>query len=319
MRRQQLELVTIQSVERVLEGDGNEDSLIEFKSEWPTESKVRQLAGHANSARGEEIVWIIGVDEKARKLTSPESVDLAQWWAQICKRFDGQVAPEMVDLVVQIGDRGSVTALAFQTDRAPYVVNMQGGATEREVPIRDGTRTRSATRYELLKLLGTVKAVPMLTALDASATGSESTGQFLSRWDFGVKANLYVDQHVNDATFFPHHGMSAELEIVTSADVITFPLKVDSHNEGMKFGADWRADGLMVSGPTAFGVSLRTSGESSLPVSFIEASSYKVKVSFEVAGAQRAAKVNLRFPRPKLEKNPTGNGRRLKSQLESES
>ncbi|MCX5363200.1 ATP-binding protein [Streptomyces sp. NBC_00124] len=318
MRRQQLELVTIQSVERVLEGHGNEDSLIEFKSEWPTESKARQLAGHANSARGEEIVWIVGVDEKARKLTSPESVDLAQWWAQICKRFDGQVTPEMMDLVVQIGDRGSVTALAFQTDRAPYVVNTQGGATEREVPIRDGTRTRSATRYELLKLLGPAKTVPVVTVLDASAVGSETIRQEVKRWGFSIRATLYVDQHIDDATFFPLHGMRAELEVVTSADVANFPLRVNSHNEAFKVGADWRADGLMVSGPTAFGVLLHAGDELGMPVSFFEASSYRVKVSFEVAGAQRAAKVNLRLPQPKVEENPNGLGHRLKSQLEVE-
>jgi hypothetical protein len=119
MRRQQLEIITIRAVEHVLNGQSNEDSLIEFKATWPETTKVRQLAGHANSARSEEILWIIGVDEKNHTLTSPERQDPAQWWAQMCKRFDGLVAPEMMDLVVPIGESDAVTSLLFQTDRSP--------------------------------------------------------------------------------------------------------------------------------------------------------------------------------------------------------
>ena len=184
MRRQQLELITIKAVERVLSGERNEDSLIELKSEWPEVSKARQLAGHANSARGEEIIWIIGVDERSRRLSKPIPQDLAQWWAQMSKKFDGQVVPEMMDLAVPIGDEGSVTALAFQTDRSPYLITVQGGAVEREIPIRDGTRTRSATRYEVLRLLIPAASVPTLTPLGASAGASESVSEIGLRGDF---------------------------------------------------------------------------------------------------------------------------------------
>lgn len=64
MRIQQVEEKVLNAVETVLAGGSVEDSRIECKSDWPSVDKVRQLAGHANAARGETIIWIIGIDEK---------------------------------------------------------------------------------------------------------------------------------------------------------------------------------------------------------------------------------------------------------------
>lgn len=215
MRRQQLELITIRAVEHVLSGQTNKDSLIEFKAAWPEISKVRQLAGHANSARGEEKIWIIGVDEKKHALTNPQRQDSAQWWAQMSKRFDGLVAPEMTDLVVPIGESGAVTALLFHTDRSPYVISVpSGGAVEREVPIRDGTRTRSATRHELLRLLAPTVSLPDFSVLDASLTANQTLVKENEKWTVYASAKLYVEQGIDSSSFFPSHGMNGTLRIL---------------------------------------------------------------------------------------------------------
>ncbi len=158
LRPQQLEARVIELVDLVLAGGRIEDDLVECKSQWPDpqqRSSARQLAGHANKARGEPILWLIGLDENTHTLTQPRPVEVADWWAAVASRFDPP-APELEHhLVIPVGEGQAATALRFLTDRSPYVITGGGenGSLEREVPIRDGTRTRSARRDELLRLL----------------------------------------------------------------------------------------------------------------------------------------------------------------------
>ena len=54
-------------VDRVLRNQKNEDDRIELKGVWPEPSgrrTARQLAGHANAARGERVLWIVGLSEE---------------------------------------------------------------------------------------------------------------------------------------------------------------------------------------------------------------------------------------------------------------
>jgi hypothetical protein len=74
LRPQQLEARVIDLVDLVLAGGRIEDDLVECKSQWPDpqqRSSTRQLAGHANKAHDEPILWIIGIDEKTHTLTQP--------------------------------------------------------------------------------------------------------------------------------------------------------------------------------------------------------------------------------------------------------
>ncbi|MFF3963773.1 hypothetical protein ACFYZI_19705 [Streptomyces griseorubiginosus] len=303
MRRQQLELITIRAVEHVLSGQTNEDSLIEFKATWPEVAKVRQLAGHANSARGEEIIWIIGVDEKAHALTNPERQDSAQWWAQMSKRFDGLVAPEMMDLVVSIGDSGAVTALLFQTDRSPYVITVpSGGAVEREVPIRDGTRTRSATRHELLRLLMPAATLPDLSVLDAQLGISEGTFREEKRWTAYVSAMLYIEQGMNSSCFFPAHGMRGTLDVHNATgrhQVFAGSLQSDMQLSSGNSGLEWRSDGAVAKGPTAFDVQIQTTIKGTIPGNVLSADGYTLNLSFAVAGSDRNIPLAIRLSAPK--------------------
>jgi hypothetical protein len=172
VRPQQLEARVIGLVDLVLAGGRIEDDLVECKRQWPDpqqRSSSRQLAGHANKARGEPILWIIGLDENSHALTQLDMVEVADWWAAVASRFDPP-APELEHhLIVHIGEGQAVTALRFLTDRSPYVIlgGGESGSLEREVPIRDGTRTRSARRDELLRLLIPAVAPPSAQLLAA--------------------------------------------------------------------------------------------------------------------------------------------------------
>lgn len=151
------------AVDAVHKGGQSEDDRIEFKREWPQPEKARQLAAAANQAHGDHIIYVIGVDESDGSIRPVDAADAATWWAQMESRFD-EIAPDLaLHINVHVSTGEQVVALLFRTDRAPYVVKVHnGGAVEREVPIRSGTRTRSAKRHELIRLLYPAASVPQL-------------------------------------------------------------------------------------------------------------------------------------------------------------
>jgi hypothetical protein len=158
----QIEVWVLSTVDRARQAGHVEDSRVEAKREWPdsVERTARQLAGHANAARGDEVLWIFGLDEKTGEIVSPPQVEMANWLSQLVARFDG-LAPELeANLIVPVEDH-FVIAMVFRSDRAPYVVKVSnGGNVEREAPWRSGNQTMSATREQLLRLLIPTMSLP---------------------------------------------------------------------------------------------------------------------------------------------------------------
>ena len=65
IRAHEIENWVLEIIEQVESGQPNEDYRVELKAEWPDAKKAaRRIAGHANAAHGEPILWVIGVDEK---------------------------------------------------------------------------------------------------------------------------------------------------------------------------------------------------------------------------------------------------------------
>lgn len=135
-----------------------EDTRVELKREWIDPAKAtRQMAGHANTAGGDQILWIIGLDEDAEDpVVGVSEANYSDWWSKVSTCFEGLV-PHVEELNVPV-DGQTVVALLIDTDRAPFVVtnpdfNALRTAIEREVPWREGTRTRSARRSDLIRLL----------------------------------------------------------------------------------------------------------------------------------------------------------------------
>ena len=120
--------------------------------------KRRRVAGHANAARGADILWIIGADEK-RGIIGIDPIEMSDWTAKLKACFDGPI-PRFTD--VQIEHNGRVcVALAFDTSMAPYVVkNPTGGGISLEVPWREGTSVRTASRNDLLLMLSDRSVLP---------------------------------------------------------------------------------------------------------------------------------------------------------------
>ncbi len=117
MLSQHIEGRVLNLVERVLNGARIEDFRVECKGTWPSAAKAaRQIAGHANAARGEPILWIIGLDEDNNRVTGASEVELADWWAQVTAAHDEGITPGLTSLIVPVNPEQSVVAL-YMTSR----------------------------------------------------------------------------------------------------------------------------------------------------------------------------------------------------------
>jgi hypothetical protein len=204
MRRAELEAWVLEVLERVEQGKPVEDSRVELKREWPDpERAARRIAGHANAARGEPILWIIGADEQGERVTGAPREELANWWPRVEHGFES-VAPSLTDLSVPRGDR-VVVALLFDTTRAPYVIRVLGGTPEYEVPWREATRVRSARREDLLRLLLPATRAPTVEVLSARLTRASRAGAST------LLVTLYVVPRTRERVCFPFHRSGARV------------------------------------------------------------------------------------------------------------
>jgi hypothetical protein len=181
---------------------------VELKAEWPNdpEKAARRLAGHANAALGERILWLIGVDEKGHTIPGASHSETATWFDQMKRCFDGGVYPDLTDVSFTHG-AVTVVALAFETGRAPYLVkNPGGGAFQRDIPWREGTRVDSATREQLLRILLPPTKLPLIELVRAEAH-AEASGD---RVQFTIQQSFFIEQPPEQLTTVPIHRCSVK-------------------------------------------------------------------------------------------------------------
>jgi hypothetical protein len=205
MKPADVEYWALQAIDRVVAKHGVEDSRVELKRAWPTEPNraARRLAGHANAARGEPILWLIGVDENTGPV-GVEKIELSSWWAQVSSQFDG-IAPDMLaDLAVSTRDV-VVHALLFGTARPPYVVKLDPSTRSNsalEVPWREGTSVRSARREDLIRLLVPAVRVPEVDLVDGFFAASGGS------WE--LELVLYLTPASDDQVVVPFRNCSVK-------------------------------------------------------------------------------------------------------------
>ena len=222
MTPQQLERIALDYTSRILRGQGTEDDRVETKRELPMDihHTARRLAGHANSAMGGDIVWIIGLDEKARRLVGLSSdPDPADWWAQMRSRFDG-AAPQLEHQFTLEVESGAVLALSFQTEQFPYVVKAAGGGQiSREIPWRTSTATGSAGKRDLLAMIGRRVAKPQVEFVTCAVSPTSSSA------GNGVQISgelLFLPQDGPLPILFPRHRLSGILNVLVGGEEPAF-------------------------------------------------------------------------------------------------
>jgi hypothetical protein len=239
MRKTELEAWVLSIIDRVELAQPHEDARVELKREWPEPKKAaRRIAGHANAAGGDLILWIVGVDEKTGVVGAAE-MNVADWYSQVKAEFN-QLAPELsLDLNVPMKD-GAVVALLFETDRAPYVVKNPAYGVEAgvsaglEVPWREGTAVRSATRSELLRILSPLQELPDFEVLEGSLKMKlpEEVGAQRPSWHLILK--LYISPKTVPVTI-PYHRCRGTVRIEKSG-IEALLSKVSIYRHGKLFG-----------------------------------------------------------------------------------
>jgi hypothetical protein len=248
-----------------------EDLRVELKTGWVDPVKAaRRIAGHANAARGERILWLIGADEKQGSVTGANYQDLASWFAQVKACFESEV-PALQDLNITYGTK-TVVALCFDTSRFPFLVkNPKGGEVHFEVPWRDGTAVRTATRSDLILMVGPLVRRPKFEILRAEMRffvpkPANIKGSYLE-----FKIQCYVVLLDAFALVFPFHKCNAVLTLGHGTVIDGFKLKLttsqtaneDRLNQMRARGADVKGDfvAAMTRSQVGVGAIERTSDE----------------------------------------------------------
>ena len=238
MKPIEIEAWALRILELVRMGAAVEDSLVELKAEWPDPKKAaRQIAGHSNAARGAEILWLVGANEKLGVKGANYS-ELSSWYPRVEAEFDG-VAPALDHVNVPVGST-AVAALCFNTQRAPYVVRNPtfnteaGGPVSLEVPWREGTRTRTARRVDLIRLLVPIRSKPSLDPLEGTLTLKSETSKNPTMPSLHVYLQFYIAPRSDYILVFPFHKMSAAvtaLELSHAPRFGTFILEMPPHRD----------------------------------------------------------------------------------------
>jgi hypothetical protein len=198
MRKSELEAWVLSVLDRVASGQPNEDARVELKRDWPEPIKAaRRIAGHANAAGGDPILWVIGVDQTAG-VVGVNDLDVAGWFSKVKAEFS-ELAPALsLDLNVPAGGGKAVVALLFETDRAPFVVKnpaygtKDGGPVQLEVPWREGTGVRSATRSDLIRLLSPLELLPSFEVMEGELKMKLPSEEGSRRPMWWVLLKLYI-------------------------------------------------------------------------------------------------------------------------------
>lgn len=200
-------------IEAVVKGSWSEDVRVELKRTFiEPRSAARRLAGHANVARGESILWLIGIDEKVG-VVGADPGEVLNWWEAMSEEFDPPVPTFMQRNITT--DDGMVVALYINTDYYPYVVKNPvhgqpgGGSVAWEVPWREGTRVRTARRGDLVRLLGSRTSEPRFEVRHARTLVTTHEEKEIDNWHASI--TLYVSLPFSERpVIFPFHRARAE-------------------------------------------------------------------------------------------------------------
>ncbi len=224
-RLQQIEARVLHLVEQVLAGRRIEDNRVECKSTWPGDHRraARQIGGLANAAGGDDVLWLVGLDEDGGRVVDPGATEVADWWQRVSRYF-AEVAPEVTTLSVPVPGGGVVSVLLFQTVRSPYVVTTNGaGGVDREIPWRAGNATRSAHRSEILRSVVQEAEAPQLDLVSAfvraEVNGAEGVGLQIGALILTISMAIYVE--AAEPVRLPEHRWAFEV-VLSDGTVLPF-------------------------------------------------------------------------------------------------
>lgn len=262
--RVQCEGQVLNILEAVRKGSKVESDTVELKSEWREPGRAaRQICGLCNASRGAPALLIIGADDETSTVVGAPPVELANWIPQLMSYFEG-VAPQLVYDMTIPSEGVSVRALLFETDRAPYVVKVPE-SDRLEVAFRSGTRTRSARREDLIRMLAPATVVPSLELMGAQLQDQLSTKPYM----VVLRFDLYCIPRSREPIGIAAHRTEIELwggadRCAPNADwTAAGASRLDSRVSGVAFGETPTGGGkgaILIDSPQQLSIFARLNG-----------------------------------------------------------
>lgn len=208
MRSHEIEFRALRAIEGLQKNIPPPEAAVAVFQKWPKPgpAAARRLAAHANTARGRDLLWVIGVAANG-KLVGADLKAFPDWWAQMLPYFES-LAPEVTPLNVPSGER-KVVALHIQTERAPFLFSKDPArGISAEVPWLEAGMVRSARRSELIALLSPLQDLPNFEILDAELSAwqphhSPYGPKVAFRWT--LDATVYVVPKGESRVVVPFH------------------------------------------------------------------------------------------------------------------
>ena len=246
MRPNDIENWALNIIERVESKQPVEDSRIELKAEWPKDinKAARQIAGHANAAHGEPILWLLGVDEK-EGVKGINYEEISNWKQAVEAKFD-ELSPSLTHLNIPYEGK-TIVALLWEIERRPFLVKTpKGGAISLEVPWRDATSTRTANRKDLLKMLYPVIKNPSFEVIKGefiiSKEEIDNYGQTICIG--GLSLYVYIVPGSKDRVVIPYHKCEVKLKFIKTG------LTINIESVWFKSGTGFQFTGMPSPSPT---------------------------------------------------------------------
>lgn len=297
----QIEIRALRVIDRIINSRPAEDDLVECKTKWPDDHRkaARQIAALCNAARGEDSMWLIGLNEGRAEVNPTAVEELANWWPKVERCFGDQISPDLQNLVVPTPD-GVVVALNFGTRRAPYLVSTNGtNGVDFEVPIRAGNSTRTARRHELILMMSEEVNAPIIELIDSRIrmymTSEEelaATPNLSGDIDVTFVGSIFVS--TNQPITIPYHRMKGRIvfpdpDIAAELDLAT--TSAFAHTKQTTVGFTKLASGFYFN--ASDGVDLRAHGRISRNVSMSVQNfdSLSIELEFHIAGRERPVQV----------------------------
>lgn len=254
----------------------------------------------ANAAGGHPIMVIVGLDEDGHRVVPLDATDPADWWPQMQKQFAHDVSPDLTVLRVPT-DHGPVMCLHFETERAPYLVKVSGGWATTAVPWRSGTRTRTATRAELLSLLHQEVGTPQLEFVSAEITLVPSmliphTGEYAGDIDLVLTGTILIDIAVGTHIVLPEHRWIFDLNVSSVGKLANRVVSLQSTSDSAAAdGVTSRRIGLVVQGPDLVQISHHSTHSNDRGKELAAAEWIDVELRLPIGTGERAAVLKRRF------------------------
>ncbi len=210
-----LEFLALRQLERIGRREALEPGCDAMLA-WPKAAlAARRLAAQANAARGNPLLWLVGIDVHGKRRPADRK-GFEKWQRALRLYFDGLI-PEMEALVVPAGGGKFVVAVGIETTRAPFVVRAGAKEEALEVPWhdREAGKIRSASRFDLVRMFTPLGELPHFEVLEAELTFFRNViprTKATYRWT--LDAALYVVPRGDARIVVPLQRVRANVEIL---------------------------------------------------------------------------------------------------------